>query len=128
MDTVSNMIIAIKNASESSKEFAVVPYSKFRQEIANCLLKQGYLKSVSKKNKKKFSVLELGIVYDNNIPKINNVKRISKLSRRSYLKVEEIKPVRMGYGSLVLSTTEGILVDKEARKRKIGGEALFEIW
>jgi len=81
-----------------------------------------------KKNKKKFSVLELGIVYDNNIPKINNVKRISKLSRRSYLKVEEIKPVRMGYGSLVLSTTEGILVDKEARKRKIGGEALFEIW
>jgi len=48
MDTVSNMIIAIKNASESSKEFAVVPYSKFRQEIANCLLKQGYLKKIKR--------------------------------------------------------------------------------
>jgi len=122
------MLIAIKNGSNASHEFVSVPYSKFNHAIADCLVKNGYLKSVSKKQKKKFPVLEIGIAYNNNVPKINDVKRFSKLSKRLYLGSKNIKLVKSGHGSIILTTPKGVITGEEARKKKIGGEALFKIW
>lgn len=129
MDPISNMIIMLKNASRAGRPSITIPYSKLKHSIADRLSAAGYVSTVAKKAKKSQSLLELGIVYnDAGVAKINDVKRLSKPSRRIYMSVKEIRPVRNGHGSLFLSTPKGILTDKEARKELVGGEALFLIW
>ena len=83
---------------------------------------------VSKKVKKDQPVLEAGLVYVDKIPKIMEVERISKQSKRIYFCVKDIHRVRNGSGLLVLSTPKGVLSGKEARKEQVGGEALFRLW
>ncbi len=83
---------------------------------------------VSKKVKKDQPVLEAGLVYVDKIPKIMEVERISKQSKRIYFGVKDIHRVRNGSGLLVLSTPKGVLSGKEARKEQVGGEALFRLW
>jgi small subunit ribosomal protein S8 len=128
-DPISNMIISMKNASMVSKKTVVLPFSNIKFAIANCLKELGFIANVSKKTEKgDFAVLEIELAYDANGAKIHDVKRLSKPSRRSYLGVKEIYPVKNGRGALVLSTPKGILSDKVARKELVGGEALFMIW
>ncbi len=122
------MIIMLKNASLRSKESVSFPYSKMKDAILECLKKEGYIKQVSKKIKKGFPTLEVELVYEDKKPKISEVERISKQSRRVYFKMKEIHSVRNSSGLLVLSTPKGILSGKEARKEQVGGEALFRLW
>ncbi|MBI1999245.1 MAG: 30S ribosomal protein S8 [Parcubacteria group bacterium] len=128
MDPIADMIIQIKNASKIGRPAVIVPYSKLRSSVAHVLMHEGYLVSVNRKGKKEKKVLELGIAYDNGTPRLLNVRRISKLSRRVYTGVRDLKPVRQGHGRLILSTPKGILTGEQARKERVGGEALFEIW
>jgi small subunit ribosomal protein S8 len=128
MDSISNMIIMLKNASLANKESISLPYSKMKNSIAECLKKEGYVKEVSKKVKTCFPTLEVELVYIDKKPKIAEVERISKQSRRVYFKMKDIHSVRNSSGILVLSTPKGILSGKEARKEQVGGEALFKIW
>lgn len=128
MDSISNMIIILKNASLAGKESVSFPYSNVKNAIAECLKKEKYVDQVSKKVKKGFPVLEVELIYVNKKPKITEVERISKQSRRIYFKMKDIHSVRNGSGLLVLSTPKGILSGKEARKEQVGGEALFKIW
>lgn len=128
MDSISNMIIMLKNASTAGKKSVSFPYSKIKNAIAECLKKEGYVSQVSKKIKKDFPVLEIELVYTNKKPKITEVERISKQSHRVYFKMKDIHSVRNGSGLLVLSTPKGILSGKEARKEQVGGEALFRLW
>jgi small subunit ribosomal protein S8 len=99
-----------------------------RFAVASVLLKNGYLKSVLKKGKKITKTMELGLTYDAGKPHIAGTKKISKSSCRVYLGAKDIPSVRHGYGHLILSTPKGILTGSEARKMKVGGEALFKIW
>ncbi len=128
MDPISNMLIMIKNASRASREVVTVPYSMLKEAIAKCLLKHGYLKEVAKKTIDRHSVLELHLAYDGEEPKVTDLKRISKPSRRIYMGTKEMRLVRSGFGMMVFSTPKGILSDKEAKKELVGGEALFSIW
>jgi len=128
MDSISNMIIMLKNAGLAGKESISFPASKMKNAIAECLKKEGYISQVSKKIKKGFPVLEVELVYTNKTPKITEVERISKQSRRVYFKMKDIHSVRNNSGLLVLSTPKGILSGKEARKEQVGGEALFRLW
>jgi small subunit ribosomal protein S8 len=128
MDKPSNLLIALKNGGKAGKEFATLPYSKFTASIAKALFDAGYIASYSKKQSKGHDVLELGIAYVNDKPRINDVKRISKPSRRLYMGVQDVRPVKNGYGILVLSTPKGILTGDQAKKEHAGGEILFEIW
>ncbi len=128
MDPIANMIITVKNASDAGLKSVVVPYSNLKYEIGNLLVKEGYLDSVSKKGKKTVKSIELGIVYKGKEPKIKGVERISKVSRRVYLKAKDIKPVMQGYGLMVISTPKGVMTGKDARKGNLGGEAIFKIW
>lgn len=118
----------MKNASLAGRESITLPYSKVKASIAECLKKEGYIVSLSKKTKKNFPVLEIELLYKEGTPKINDVERISKLSRRVYFSVKDIKPIKNGFGMLVLSTPKGILSGKEAKKEMVGGEALFKLW
>ena len=118
----------MKNGSLAGKESVSFPYSKIKNAIAECLKKEGYVSSVSKKVKKDQPVLEIGLSYTDEKPKITEVERISKQSRRVYFGMRDIHRVRNGSGLLVLSTPKGILSGKDARKEQVGGEALFRIW
>ncbi|MCH7529639.1 30S ribosomal protein S8 [Patescibacteria group bacterium] len=128
-DPIGDFIIQLKNASAVKKKNIIVPYSKFKFEVAQKLEKEGYLKAVTKRGKKARKCVEVEIVYDNDDEsKIHGVSRISKPSRRIYQSVSEIRPVLRGKGNLVLSTPKGILTGAEARKKRVGGEVLFKIW
>ena len=128
MDSISNMIIMMKNASFAGRETVLFPYSKMKEAILNCLKKEGYVSEFSKKTKKGGNFLEVKLIYVNDKPKITEVQRISKQSRRVYFGMKDIHSIRNGFGILVLSTPKGILSGKEARKEQVGGEALFKIW
>lgn len=127
-DPIADMLVSIKNAGHAGKDFTVVPFSQLKEEIATVLFKQGYIASYAKKGKKVAKTLELGILYDGKVPRVYDTLRISKSSCRVYFKVTDIKPIRNGYGLLVLSTPKGIMSGDEARKAEVGGEALFKIW
>ena len=128
MDKTANMLISLKNGGNAGKETIMVPFTKFTGEIAKTLFNAGYLASYAKKSREKGDVLELGVLYVDTKPRITDVKRVSKSSRRVYVGVHDVKSVKHGRGLLVLSTPKGILTGDEARKDHVGGEALFEIW
>jgi small subunit ribosomal protein S8 len=118
MDPISNMLIMIKNASLANKDKVVFPYSKLKLAIGECLAKEGYVKSVSKKVKKDQAVIEVELVYTDKKPKISEVERISKQSRRVYFGMDDIHVVKGGTGLLVLSTPKGILSEKSRSEER----------
>lgn len=118
----------MKNAGLANKTSVSFPYSKVKNAIAECLKKEGYILNYFKKVKLGKPVLEVELIYVNKKPKISDVLRVSKLSKRVYFKVKDIHTVKNGLGILVLSTPKGILSGKEARKEQVGGEVLFKMW
>lgn len=128
MDPIANMITAIKNAGSAGRENVSVPYSKLKHDIAGVLKKEGFIKNFERKTLKNKPVLALELFLEDRMPKIRGVKRISKPSKRIYKKFSEIRPVKSGYGALVISTPLGVMSGKEAKSEKVGGEALFTIW
>ena len=127
-DPISDLIIRIKNAGPVRKEIVSLPYSKLKLAIAEVLKKHKFITSAEVKGKGIESTLEIGVAYNGTEPRVNGVERVSKSSLRVYKGATEINSVRNGFGSLIISTSKGIMTDKEARKAKIGGEALFKIW
>ncbi len=128
-DPVADLINRLTNAGAVKHASISVPFSNFKLAIAEKLKDTGFVAGIEKKGKKVKKTLDVLLKYDEaGNPVINGVKRISKPGRRLYKSAHEITRVRYGHGSLFLSTPKGIKTDKEARKEKIGGEALFEIW
>ena len=129
MDQLANMMNMIKNAGLTGHESITVPFSKIKFAVAECLVREGYIKSINKKTKKGFPIMELVLVYgEDGSPKVTGVDRVSKSSCRVYKGVKDIRTTRNGYGLTVLSTPKGILTDKQARKEMVGGEVLFKLW
>src|SRR3989344_6893668 len=112
MDSIANMLITMKNGNFAGKESVLMPASKMKQAILECLKKEGYVSDIAKKMKKNQPVLEVKLVYINKSPKITQVERVSKQSRRVYFGVKDIHKIRNGSGLLVLSTPKGILSGK----------------
>ena len=128
-DKISELIIGIKNAGKADKETVRLPYSNLKASVAEVLKKEGFIESLSKIGKTPKRVLEIGIAYKaKNTPKIREVIRVSKLSKRIYLNNKDIKKVKNGFGKLIISTSEGVMTGEQARKAGLGGEPLFKIW
>jgi small subunit ribosomal protein S8 len=128
-DPIADLINQIKNAGAVKKASVSVPFSNFKLSIAEKLKDAGFVKSVEKKGKKVKKTLDITLMYtEEGKAHIQGVKRVSKPGRRIYRGFEDIIPVKYGYGALILSTPKGIKTDKEAKKEKVGGEALFQIW
>ena len=135
MDTISNMIIQIKNAGNVGHDRVLVPYSKLKYSIAEVLKKENFIKNVETETRKGRKVLAIGLLFGESrlstgkqVPKIKGVERISKPSRRIYKKSSDIRSVKNGYGALILSTSQGVMTGREAKRASLGGEALFSIW
>jgi small subunit ribosomal protein S8 len=127
-DPIADMIIRIKNASDLRKESVTFPYSKLKLAILDVLLKEGFIKSFGKKGKKIAKFIDVGLIYEGDRARISGVDRVSKTSKRVYFQSKDIRPVKNGYGLLVLSTPKGITTGKFAKENNLGGEALFKVW
>lgn len=128
MDHISNMLISLKNAGNAGKESVLVPHSKVKESIAKVLEKEGFIKSIKQVTKDGRKYLGIDLFLENREPRIRDVKRISKLSKRVYKGASELKPVKNGFGMLVISTPKGVMSGREAKKANLGGEVLFSIW
>jgi len=129
MDIIADMLTKIRNAQAVKKETVSIPYSKLKMEITKILTREKFLKEAEQKGKKNKKIIDIILAYDDEKnPAINHLARISKQSQRIYLPLKKIKPVRRGFGLQIISTPKGILTDKEAKKEKVGGEILCEVW
>lgn len=128
-DPVADMLIRIKNAYLAGKKTVIIPYSKVKESIANVLVANGYITSFVKKETPTLQgELEVVLTYKGKQPAVTDVKRISKPGRRSYSNVEKIPKTLGGYGVTIISTSQGVMSDKDAKKKNIGGEVLCQIW
>ena len=126
-DKIGDLIIKLKNAGFAGKENVVVYGSKNNEAILETLVRAGYLKAVTKKKNSRMVEITLAYKTDKS-PRITDVQRVSRNSRRVYSTASDIRPFKNGFGSIIFSTSNGILTDKEAFKQKVGGEVLFKIW
>jgi len=124
-DPIADMLNRIRNAQAVSKEIVVIPFSNLKYEIAKILEKEKLIGKIEKKGRKSRKTIEITLKYP---AVITGLRRISKPGQRIYTSVKEIKPVRGGYGISIVSTPKGLMTNKEAKRKKLGGEIICEIW
>lgn len=126
------MLTQLKNAQARGQSEVVMPFSKIKFSIALILQEKGFVDVVEKKKKKtkksEFDTLSIKLKYNDGVGAIDDVKLISKPSRKVYAGKDELKTVKSGYGISVISTSKGVMSGENAKKAGLGGEVLFEIW
>jgi len=127
-NSIIDLIIRIKNGYMAKRDIIVSPYSNYKGEVLKKLLALKYIKGykVEEKNNKKHVVIEL--LYKDEVPVLTDIKLFSKPGQRIYVSYSELKNVMGGFGVSILSTSKGILTNRQARKQMVGGELLFNIW
>ncbi|HLL60162.1 MAG TPA: 30S ribosomal protein S8 [Candidatus Nitrosocosmicus sp.] len=123
-----DLIIRLKNGYMARNERIAVPYSKMNMDVLNILKNEHYIDNfeLTEEGPKKYVFVDL--LYDNGDPVLTDVKIVSKPGKRLYTKVKEFKLVLGGVGIGVVTTSQGIMTQSEARKKNIGGEILFKVW
>lgn len=126
-NSVIDLIIRIKNGYMAKNDLVVTPFSNFKEEVLKKLVALKFIHSysVTGENKKN---LEIKLLYLEGVAALTDVKSYSTPGQRQYVTYKSLKPVMSGFGYSIISTSKGILTNIEARKEKIGGEWLFNIW
>ncbi len=127
-DTIADMLTRIRNANQMRYEEVTVPASNIKKEIARILKEEGFIKDYKIVSDDAQGTIVLTLKYNKKERVITGLKRISKPGLRVYAKNDEIPKVLNGLGIAIISTSKGIMTDKEARKQNIGGEVLAYIW
>ncbi len=128
-DPISDMLTRIRNASAVRKSSVEIPLSQIKFAIAKILESKGFVSSVEVKEEGIRKIIRIGLLYDlSRNPKISSITRISTPGRRVYKKSSEIARVRSGYGFAIISTPNGLMTSDEARKRRLGGEVICEVY
>lgn len=128
-DPIADMLTRIRNAGGAHHGMVRIPASNIKKDIAEILKKNGYIDDFSFAEDNKQGELEIKLKYDEyGDPLIRGLKRVSKPGLREYVKKDSIPRVRYGYGTVILSTSKGVITGTEAKKLGIGGEVLCYIW
>lgn len=131
-DPIADMLTRIRNASAVNKPEVILPFSKIKMAIAEILKKHDYIKDVAKiekaTNGKSFDEIKMVLKYQGNRSAITNIKRISKPGRRVYVSKDKMPVVLNNLGIAIISTPQGLMTNKEARKSNLGGEVICEIY
>lgn len=128
-DPIADMLTRIRNANQNRSKEVIIPSSKMKLEIAKILKEEGFIEEFKVNNESVQSTLTLTLKYGHNKERvITGLKRISKPGLRVYAKTDEIPVVLNGLGIAIVSTSKGIMTDKEARRQKLGGEVLAYVW
>ncbi len=128
-DPIADMLTRIRNAVRVERQFVEMPASKVKRGVAAVLKREGYIWDWTEEEAEPVNQLRIELKYGPNGERvIQKLKRVSKPGRRRYSKVKDIRPVLNGLGIHVISTSKGVLSDREARSQSIGGEILCEVW
>ena len=128
-DPIADMLTRIRNALRTGKEKVDIPSSAIKEEIARILKDEGYITNYRVIEDNRQGVLRVTLKYgDPNIPAIAHLERVSKPGRRVYVGSEDIPRVLSGMGIAILSTSSGLLTDRQSRQKKVGGEVICYVW
>ena len=128
-DTIADLLTRIRNASTAKHDTVDVPASNMKKAIAQILLDEGYIKSFTVQEDGKQGVIRIVLKYTaGKTPVITGLRRVSKPGLRIYTSCEEMPRVMRGLGIAILSTSKGVMTDKEAKKQNVGGEVLAFVW
>lgn len=126
-DSIADMLTRIRNATWVQKPEVVVPHSKLKESLANLLLAEGYISGVTVLGTiKKF--IHINLKYNHGESVVNGIKRVSTPGQRIYLPAARIPRTSSGYGITIISTSAGLMTDRQARKAKVGGEVICQVW
>jgi small subunit ribosomal protein S8 len=130
MDPIADMISLINNGlSVKKKQVAVYPYSNFKYAVLELLKKENLIENLDKKGRLSQRKIIVDLKYDSEgNPVISKIRKVSRQGQRIFSTHTELKPVKSGHGISVVSTSKGLMTNKEARKNKMGGEVICEIW
>ncbi len=126
--TIGDFIIQLKNAALARKKEVYIPFSKLKKAVGKVLIKEGFLEEVKEEEIEGKKILYIKLRYQRRKPALTNVRIVSKPSLRVYIGSDKINKNQGRSMTAILSTNNGILTGKQARKKKIGGELLFKIW
>ncbi len=128
-DPIADLLTRIRNGVQAHHTTVDVPHSKIKVEIVKILEAEGYVTGHEISNETKFPTIKVHLRYDNKRKSlINHIARVSKPGLRVYKPVSDLKPVRSGLATRIISTSAGLMTDREARRRKIGGEVICEVY
>ena len=128
-DPIADMLTRIRNANQALHPAAVMPSSKLKAEIARILAEEGFVDSYNVEDARVGKALTVRLRYSNGRERVlKGIRRVSKPGHRVYSGVDDIPRVAGGIGVAIVSTSEGLLTDREARRRNVGGEVLCEVW
>ena len=127
MDTVAQMCVSLINAQKVGNPRVVIPYSQFKEQIARVLREKGYVAHVDVRdeNPKK---LVITLAYNGKEGRLHHIRRLSTPGKRRYVSKDDIPYAADGHGIVVLSTSRGVIDDRRARREKLGGELICEVW
>lgn len=128
MDPIADMLSRIKNAQAVLKPAIKVPFSRLKFSLAKVLEKENFLGSIEKKGRVPKKYIKINLKYQDKQSAIRGLKRISRPGQRIYASRRQLRPIKQGYGLIVLSTSSGLMTDKEAKQKGVGGEIICEIW
>lgn len=128
-DPIADMLTRIRNSNDAKKVSVDIPASNIKKDLANILLEEGYIKGYEVIEDEKQGVLRVDLKYGPNNEKVlSNIKRISKPGLRVYANKNELPRVLGGLGIAIVSTSKGVMTDKEARRENVGGEVICYVW
>ena len=127
-DPIADMITRIRNAALAMKESVDIPASKLKIEIADILMKEGYIKAYRVIDDGKQGMLRVNLKYFNSRHVISGIQRVSRPGRRVYKGSDEIPKIRGGLGISIVSTSTGLMTDLKAKASNVGGEVLIKVW
>jgi len=128
MDPISDLLNRIRNAQAVEKPSVEIPFSNLKYEISRILEKEGFVSRIEKKGKKVKKTIEIVLKYDGRQPAITGLKMVSKPGQRVYRESKKISAVKGGFGIAIVSTSKGLMTDRQARKERIGGELIARVW
>jgi small subunit ribosomal protein S8 len=128
VDTVGDFLTIIRNGILRSKRFVVAPYSKMRYDLAKLLEQEGFVSGAEILDDEQFKTIKIILKYYQGESVIHEITRISKPSRRVYVKSENIKPVIGGLGVSILSTSKGLATNRASKDMNVGGEFICTVW
>lgn len=127
-DPITDMLNRIRNAQAVSHATVDMPFSKIKGEISRMLEREGYLNKIDLKRQKKKKILCLSLKYEGGKGAITGLRKVSKPGQRIYAKVKDLNKFKKKSGLLIISSSQGIITDKKARKESLGGEIICEVW
>ena len=128
-DPIADLLTRVRNGAQARHATVDIPHSKIKIEILRILQAEGYVKSYEVVAETKFLTIRVHMRYDaKRNPIMSSLRRISKPGLRIYKPSTDLRPIRSGLATRILTTSQGVMTDREARKRHIGGEVLCEVW